>query len=157
MSPDHTAKVLADAIFFAKTETEADRAIVIYEGIGRCHGFAETQISWKDAPISTEMLSRFMAQGEPALVRDSMSDPEFGGRTSTFLSELGSVLFVPLRNEFGYCRGFLYLDQVGRSTFLASGFFDRVKRYVSDTMEPALHSEKEPYTWEELQAVEWRD
>lgn len=155
MTAEVVSKALADTIYYMKTQTEADRVIVCYEGIGRCHGFNDGVVTWDEATLSTEMLSRFVERGEPVLVRDSLSDPEFGHRTSALLSELGSVLFVPVRNEFEYTRGFLYLDQVGRSTFLAEGFFERIKKYVNQTLEPALHCKREHLTWEEMKNLRW--
>lgn len=157
MDKQKISKTLGDIIYFARTETEADRCIAAYEGVGRSHGFGEGAVDWESAALSLEMLAGLVRGGEAVLFRDSRSHPEYGARISTVLSDLGSVLFVPIRNEFGYPRGFFYIDQIGRSTFLSEGFFERVKRFITDTVEPQIHVPREALGWSHLNETEWLD
>ena len=101
------------------------------------------------------MLATLVDAAEPAMYYDSRTHPVYGSRISTMLSELGSVLYVPIRNEFGAQRGFLYLDQVRQSTFLSEGFLGRIEEYVTGTLQPALHTSRESVGWEDIKRMTW--
>jgi len=156
MEKARIAKALQEATEFALTETEADRVIVVYEGIGKTRGFdLDSERVLEEGSLSLQMLQNFLQKREAVLVKEALADPDFQSRTSAVLSSLGSVLFVPIENESGLTRGFLYMDQVGRSTFLSAGFLERVKRYVKQVIEPKIHTKKTHLEWSELSSLEW--
>jgi hypothetical protein len=149
-------KALSETLAYVTKETEADRAIVAYEGFAQAVGFdLSSQKLLEEGPLSQKMLKSFLQKREAVLIKDTLADPDFESRTSAVLSSLGSVLFVPIENENKFCRGFLYLDQTGRSTFLSSGFLDRMERYVRTVLEPKLHSPREHLTWNHALNLNW--
>ena len=106
MDEDRVSKGLADIIDFVKTQTDADRAIVVYEGLGCCHGFGQEKIIWEEADLSLKMLATLVEKGESVMMKDVAAEPEYAERTTAVLAGLGSVLFVPVKNEFNYTEGF---------------------------------------------------
>lgn len=155
MTDSYLAEVFADGMRFALHETQADRAIMIYEGQGEAFGFANLSTLWTDGDLSLGMLEQFVKAGKPVLIKDSLMDPDFQKRTSAVLSALGSVMFIPIHNEAGTVRGFFYLDQKGRATFLSPGFFERVQRYVREKLEPQFHPKSEALDWAETKTTRW--
>lgn len=144
-----------EALRFALHETQADRAIILHEGVAESFGFANLAHFWTEGELSLGMLEEFVKVGKPTLIKDSLMDPNFGERLSTVLSGLGSVMFIPIHNPEGLVRGFFYLDQKGKTTFLSPGHFERVQRYVKETIEPGLYPKKTDLSWQEVTSVRW--
>lgn len=154
--PTDIQRALAETIEYLKNETDADRALVVYNQVALSHGFKNFQGLGDHAELSLEMLKRFVENQKSEILKDSRTHPEFNQRLSALLSELGSVIFVPIFNEYQFMRGFVYLDQTGRSTLISSGFLDRVERHVRHVLEPKLHCPREHISWEQVEKLDWR-
>ena len=156
MDKNKISEALQAAIEYALTETDADRVIVVYEGLGASKGFdLPSSKVLEEGPLSLQMLESFLHSREAVLIKQATTHPEFEYRISAVLSQLGSVVFVPILNEGSLTRGFLYMDQVGRSTFLSAGFLERMKRYVREVLQPKIHVPNPHLDWSEVSSVEW--
>ena len=154
--PTDIQQALAETIEYCKKETDADRVLITYNDVAISHGFKNFRGLGEQAELSLEMLKRFVENQKSEILKDSRNHPEFNQRLSALLSELGSVIFVPIFNEYQFMRGFLYLDQTGRSTLISSGFLDRVERHVRHVLEPKLHCSRAHITWDEVEQLVWR-
>lgn len=155
MSSSQHALILRTAIHYLRTTVKADRAIALYDGYAYSHGFEEGAL-WDRADISQGIVAELLAKRRPALVADALAHPVFAERTSTVLSNIGGVMFLPLLSQAGVMRGFLYLDQTRLSKIvLTQAILDRIQGYVEETLQPMLHSLREDLTWEDALRVHW--
>lgn len=147
--------ILRTAVHYLRTTVKADRAIAIYDGLGYSHGFEQGAL-WNKADLSQGIIEELLARKQPALVPDALTHPDFSHRTSTVLSNIGAVLFLPIRDAGGVMRGFLYLDQTRQSRHLmTNAILKRIQGYVTDTLQPMLHSLRQDLSWQETLQVEW--
>jgi hypothetical protein len=147
--------ILRTAIHYVRTTLKIDRAIVLYDGLGLSHGF-EAGTLWDKADLSQGVLEHLIAGKQTTMIADATSHPLFAQRTSTVLSNIGSVLFFPLHDRAEVMRGFLYLDQSRLSrAVMTRAILERVESYVKETLQPMLHSLREDLTWEETLRVQW--
>jgi adenylate cyclase len=59
--------------------------------------------------ISQSVINMAYREGKPVIISDALSDPRFSETTSVVLSELRSVLCVPIMDEGGVA-GIIYVD-----------------------------------------------
>ncbi len=147
--------LLERALSFVSDELQAKRALVLYDGYGRTLGLENSEKLWTTGEISFEMLKNFLASKSPQVVHDPRNDPEYGERVSVLLTGLGSIMFVPLVNELGRMRGFIYVDLDGGNQFVIQESLERLTGFVKYSLEPMLHNLHGHLTWNEVQATHW--
>lgn len=155
MSSSQHKLILRTAISYLRSTVKADRAIAVYEGYAYAHGFAADTL-WERADLSQGIIESLLAKNTPTVITDALVHPDFSQRTSTVLSNIGAVIFLPVKDGGGVTRGFLYLDQQRQNKFpLTKGILERIQDYVTGDLEPMFHSLVEPLTWKETLKVEW--
>lgn len=100
---------------FLTQELKAERALVLYEGLGRASGI-DPETIWTFGEVSRELLGNVLREGEPICLMDALQDPKYGDRNSVIISRLRSILCVPLRSPAtNRVFGLLYADNRIRS------------------------------------------
>ena len=95
---------------------QPERALIL-EGdqVRACHGLEADEV-FCGAPISLSLLEDVRTRGEPLLIGDARTAPQYKDSWSLLLSGIRSVLCVPFLNPAGSVQGLLYADsrtQVG--------------------------------------------
>lgn len=103
-------ELMETGLHFLTEDLKAERALVLYEGLGCASGIDPATI-WTFGEVSQEVLGNVLREGEPIVLMDAMKDPKYGDRNSVIISHLRSILCVPLRSP-GTNRvfGLLYAD-----------------------------------------------
>lgn len=101
---------------FLRDEMAAERCLFLYQEkeaeelvVEAAHGI-EPETVFTTAEISQELLRSVRREGKAIVLLDAGSDPKFGNRTSVVLSNLRSILCVPLRHPSRLVVGLLYAD-----------------------------------------------
>ncbi len=101
---------------FLRDELAAERCLFLYQEkeaeemvVEAAHGI-EPGTVFTTAEISQELLRSVRREGKSIVLLDAGSDPKFGNRTSVVLSNLRSILCVPLRHPSRLVVGLLYVD-----------------------------------------------
>lgn len=101
---------------FLRDEMAAERCLFLYQEkeaeemvVEAAHGI-EPGTVFTTAEISQELLRSVRREGKPIILLDAGADPRFGNRTSVVLSNLRSILCVPLRHPSRLVVGLLYAD-----------------------------------------------
>lgn len=101
---------------FLRDEMAAERCLFLYQEkeaeemvVEAAHGI-EPDTVFTTAEISQELLRSVRREGKPIILLDAGADPRFGNRTSVVLSNLRSILCVPLRHPSRLVVGLLYAD-----------------------------------------------
>lgn len=103
-------ELMEGGLQFLTDELKAERALVLYEGLGCASGIDPATI-WTFGEVSQELLGNVLRDGEPIVLMDAMKDPKYGDRNSVIISHLRSILCVPLRSPVGNrVVGLLYAD-----------------------------------------------
>lgn len=107
-------------------ELKPERALILYDESGgpemevaAAHGI-DPKTVWVSAPLSTSLLDKVRLSGVPLLTNDARRDPDFTDSFSLQVSEIRSVLCVPLFGPNDAVVGLLYADST-----VASGAFRR--------------------------------
>lgn len=101
---------------FLRDELAAERCLFLYQEreaeemvVEAAHGI-EPGTVFTTAEISQELLRSVRHEGKSIILLDAGADPKFGNRTSVVLSNLRSILCVPLRHPSRLVVGLLYVD-----------------------------------------------
>lgn len=101
---------------FLRDDMSAERCLFLYQEreaeelvVEAAHGI-EPETVFTTAEISQELLRSVRREGKPIILLDAGADPRFGNRTSVVLSNLRSILCLPLRHPSRLVVGLLYAD-----------------------------------------------
>ncbi|MCE7869480.1 GAF domain-containing protein [bacterium CPR1] len=101
---------------FLRDDLSAERCLFLYQekeaeelAVEAAHGI-EPETVFTTAEISQELLRSVRREGKPIILLDAGADPRFGNRTSVVLSNLRSILCLPLRHPSRLVVGLLYAD-----------------------------------------------
>lgn len=122
-------ELMEQALEFLTQELKAERALVLYEGLGAARGI-DPETIWTFGEVSQELLRSVLQDGEPIVLIDAMSDAKYGSRNSVILSNLRSILCVPLRSPgSNHVNGLLYADNRLRSGAFHKDHLAQVRLY----------------------------
>ena len=137
-------------------ELVCDRAVVACAGEGFTHGLAPGSIM-TTAEISHGLLREAIERGEEGLLDDAVEDEALGNRTSVLLSQVRSVLFVPIRDAGGRMVGMVYADSRAQVAAFDDHELERAQEIVAESLigsESELEAAVE-LDWNQLQGVHW--
>lgn len=130
-------ELLPQGVTFLTDTLGAERAMVVYEGLGTVHGFPSDNV-WTTAELSHTVFQTLVEEMEPLVMFDAIEDPRYKNQTSALLSALRSILFVPVQNPVGRPAGFLYADNRQRSGAFEHTHLQTVSTFVEETFRPLL-------------------
>lgn len=151
--------VIPEVIPFLTDTLRAERAMVVYEGMGITHGLPQDNV-WQTAELSHTVFQTLLEEREPIVMFDAIGDPRYGNQTSALLSGLRSILFLPLYNPVGRMAGFVYADNRTKTGAFEQTHLQMVSTYVEDNYRPALwnvapDAGSSEIDWDKLQRVQW--
>ena len=129
--------ILQQGVLFAIGTLAAERALVVYDGVGVAQGL-DTATMWLAGEISTSLLETLLDEGDPMVMIDAAEDERTRDQTSAILSALRSVIYVPLRDAQGKVAGLLYADHRRRAGAFDNEQLTIAKTYVEQTLRPQL-------------------
>lgn len=149
---------IPQAISFLTDTLKAERAMVVYEGMGVTHGLPRENV-WQTAELSHTVFQTLLEEKEPIVMFDAIGDPRYGNQTSALLSGLRSILFFPLQSPMGRMSGFVYADNRTKTGAFEQSHLQMVATYVDETYRPALWNvapdANSELDWDKLQRVQW--
>lgn len=119
--------------------------------VAAAHGI-DPKTVWVSAPLSTSLLEKVRHSGAPLLTNDARRDPDFSDSFSLHVSEIRSVLCVPLFGPNDTVVGLLYADST-----VSTGAFRRqdlanVTAFARQLERLLFSPEKGPVCWPQGQA-----
>ena len=135
---DALRPILQQGILFAIGNLSAERAMIVYEGVGVAQGL-DTATMWLVGEISTTLIQTLLEEGDPMVMIDAAEDARTRDQTSAILSALRSVIYVPLRDRDGKVAGLLYADHRRRAGAFDNEQLTEATTYVNDVLTPQLY------------------
>lgn len=155
MSPERA--LVEEAMEYLNEHLKPERALVVIGSEGTVRGLDASQL-WLSAPVSHHILRQLLESGEPMNSVDAANDPDLSQRTSVMLSDIRSVIGVPLKNGRDQVVGLLYADNRVRVGAFKDEAFSSLLQFCKQLQQRFTHHVPNApiLAWEQLVAIPFR-